>query len=76
MQPNEKLDLRGVPCPANAAQALMRLETMSTGETLELLLDAGEPMENVPQALELNGHRILSSEEQDGGSCKLLVEAA
>jgi TusA-related sulfurtransferase len=75
MEITESLDLRGVPCPANAAQALIKLTTMMEGETLELLLDAGEPMENVPAAMETAGHVVRAKEELDKKSWRLVVEA-
>lgn len=56
----EKMDLSGVPCPANAARALMRLEGMDSGDTLAITIDYGEPAENLPPALELEGHTIVS----------------
>ncbi|HOU54356.1 MAG TPA: sulfurtransferase TusA family protein [Myxococcota bacterium] len=55
------LDLRGVKCPANAARALLRLETMEAGERLAILLDPGEPTESVPAALTLEGHRVVAT---------------
>lgn len=55
----EKMDLSGVPCPANAARALMRLEGMDRGATLAITIDDGEPAENLPPALEQEGHLVL-----------------
>lgn len=73
-QPDESLDLRGVPCPANAAKALMKIAMMNEGETLELLLDKGEPVENVPPSLEDEGHRIIVSREIDAKTWAILIE--
>jgi sulfite reductase (ferredoxin) len=58
--PDERLDLSGVPCPQNTARALMALAILDEGAVLELLLDDGEPVENVPPALELEGHTVQS----------------
>jgi len=55
----EVLNLKGIACPANAARATLKLATMDAGEVLCLHLDDGEPMENVPSALEVAGHQIL-----------------
>ena len=52
------LDLRGVPCPLNWVRARLTLETMSAGETLDLLLDDGEPLESVPRSAAEDGHRV------------------
>ena len=63
-QADERLDLRGVPCPQNTARALMALVMMGPGELLELWLDGGEPLENVPPALALEGHEELLRERE------------
>jgi len=60
----ERLDLRGVKCPANAARALLRLECMDAGQELELWLDDGEPIDSVPSSLELEGHEIVDRGRQ------------
>ena len=35
---------------------------MSVGQTLKILLDDGEPIENVPNSVQLEGHKILEKE--------------
>ena len=71
---DETLDLTGVPCPANAARALIKIATMLSGEKIELILDAGEPVENVPAALELEGHFIRTKNAINELSWSLIVE--
>ena len=61
------LDLLGVPCPINAARAILRLETMSEGELLDVLLDDGEPADNLPPALAEEGHRIMKQTRESVG---------
>jgi len=60
------LDLAGVPCPRNAARAILRLETLDPGDLLDVILDVGEPAANVPPALEAEGHAVVSSTPRDG----------
>ena len=72
-EPDDCLDLRGVPCPANAAKALIAISTMSAGQCLKVLLDAGEPMENLPPAIEEEGHQIVSCEALDAHSWSVLI---
>ncbi|MFQ3614434.1 MAG: sulfurtransferase TusA family protein [Cyanobacteriota bacterium] len=52
------LDQRGIPCPLNYVRAKLRLERMAPGDLLELWLDAGEPLEQVPNSLAMAGHQI------------------
>ncbi len=56
------LDLRGVICPYNFVKTKLRLETMQPGQVLEVFLDDGEPIRNVPQSVENEGHSILRRE--------------
>ena len=58
----EELDLRGVICPYNFIKTKLKLETMSTGDVLAVLLDGGDPINNVPQSVQNEGHTVLSQE--------------
>ena len=63
---NQIRDFRGVTCPMNFVKTKLVLETMKTGEHLEILLDDGEPIENVPLSLKSEGHTVLETKkEQD-----------
>ncbi|GBL10832.1 sulfurtransferase TusA family protein [Microcystis aeruginosa] len=59
------LDLRGTPCPINFVRTKLQLEKMTTGERLEVWLDAGEPIEQVPTSLTVEGYQIESIEDRD-----------
>lgn len=72
-EPDDRLDLSGVPCPANFTRAFLRLEGMEVGETLELIVDDGEPIDNVPANLEEDGHEVFLRERLGESSWRLLV---
>lgn len=57
-QTSEKvlLDLRGTPCPINFVRTKLKLAQMSAGEILEVWLDGGEPIEQVPHSLAMEGY--------------------
>ncbi|MCA2640903.1 MULTISPECIES: sulfurtransferase TusA family protein [unclassified Microcystis] len=59
------LDLRGTPCPINFVRTKLQLEKMTAGERLEVWLDAGEPIEQVPTSLTVEGYHIESIEDRD-----------
>lgn len=59
------LDLRGVTCPRNAARSRLVLSGAPEGARLEICLDEGSPIENVPQALIADGH-IVEKREKKG----------
>jgi TusA-related sulfurtransferase len=58
------LDLRGVVCPGNAVRSRLVMAGYPLGKTLEILLDEGSPVENVPGALVADGCRIVSREKK------------
>jgi TusA-related sulfurtransferase len=62
VQPDAELDLRGVICPYNFVKTKLKLETMEAGQVLSVLLDAGEPIRNVPRSIQDDGHLVLSQE--------------
>ena len=68
-----ELDLRGVICPYNFVKTKLKLDTMSAGEILAVILDAGEPIRNVPQSVKNEGHTILT-QEQLGTSHRVLIQ--
>jgi TusA-related sulfurtransferase len=63
--PDAQLDLRGTPCPINFVRTKLRLEKMQPGEMLEVWLDPGEPMEQVPDSLKMEGYGIEQIEVRD-----------
>lgn len=68
------LDLRGTRCPMNLLKVKLALEPLASGETLEIVLDPGEGLENVPRALEAAGHLVLKSVLSGAdASCTLLI---
>lgn len=68
-----ELDLRGVICPYNFVKTKLKLDTMRTGEVLAVILDDGEPIRNVPQSVENEGHAVLT-QEPFGKSHRVLIQ--
>jgi TusA-related sulfurtransferase len=58
------LDLRGTPCPLNFVRTKIKLEQMLRGELLDVWLDAGEPIEQVPDSLKMEGYIIKMIEDR------------
>ncbi|MBV6625579.1 MAG: sulfurtransferase TusA family protein [Rivularia sp. (in: Bacteria)] len=58
LSPDAQLDLRGTPCPINFVRTKLRLQQMQAGELLEVWLDPGEPIEQVPDSLTMAGYKI------------------
>lgn len=71
----KSIDLLGVKCPFNYVKTKIKLETMAPGSILEVLLDDGEPRENVPKSIKNDGHKVISIVEEQG-HYKLTIEKA
>ena len=63
ISPDVKKDFRGVMCPMNFVKTKIALTPMQSGQILEILLDDGAPIENVPGSVKNEGHTILFTEK-------------
>ncbi|WDT76502.1 MAG: sulfurtransferase TusA family protein [Candidatus Manganitrophus sp.] len=68
------LDLSGVACPMNFVKTKLQLEEMDAGQLLEVIIDDGEPIRNVPRSVQAEGHKILKNEKLPDGHFKLVIE--
>lgn len=73
MNPDAVLDLKGVPCPMNFVKTKLKLEEMKSGQVLEVIIDDGEPIKNVPRSVKEDGHQILNAEKIEN-KWKLLIK--
>ncbi|MGB7414732.1 MAG: sulfurtransferase TusA family protein [Thermosynechococcaceae cyanobacterium] len=56
--PDAQLDLRGTSCPLNFVRTKLKLQKLSPGSLLEVWLDPGEPIEQVPDSLTMAGYEV------------------
>jgi len=68
------LDLSGVACPMNFVKTKIKLSMLPIGAQLDVILDDGEPIENVPLSLEEQGQRVHAKEKISDTRWKIRVE--
>lgn len=68
------LDLRGVLCPINFVKTKLKLEELAAGEHLEVYLDDGDPIANVPRSVKDEGHQILKVNKEADGCYRLIIK--
>jgi len=68
------LDLSGVACPMNFVKTKIKLATMPVGAQLLVILDDGEPIENVPLSLEEQGHKVIEKKQISDTQWQIVVE--
>ncbi len=56
---NHIIDLKGVACPLNFVKAKLELEKLEINDILEVLLDQGEPVRNVPESFAEQGQEVI-----------------
>jgi len=58
----------------NFVKTKIALTPMRSGQTLEILLDDGQPIQNVPGSVRNEGHTVLKMEQQPEGFWKVLIK--
>jgi len=53
-------DFRGVACPMNFVKTKIELSSLKSTDLLEIWLDEGQPIQNVPGSVRNEGHEVIS----------------
>jgi len=70
---NYKIDITKEHCPMTFVKTKIELAKLKQGDTLEVLLTEGEPLENVPRSAEDQGFKVLSVTETEVKGTHLIV---
>jgi TusA-related sulfurtransferase len=60
------LDITTDVCPMTFVRTRLLIEKMKPGETAEIRLTGGEPLENVPESVAELGHQVLEIAREEG----------
>ncbi|MET4699649.1 TusA-related sulfurtransferase [Constrictibacter sp. MBR-5] len=60
------LDITADRCPITFVKAKLLVERMQKGESAEIRLHAGEPLDNVPRSLRELGHDVTDTGAETG----------
>lgn len=78
MQKNRVIDAvkncRRIGCPMNLVYAKVELAKLAPGQVLEIILDDGPPVNNVPASARKEGHTILEQTRLDDGAWSVLIK--
>lgn len=67
------VDITDVVCPITFVKAKVSLESIEYGQTLEIKLNSGEPIQNLPRSLKNEKHKISSVTNNDDGTYTIKV---
>ncbi len=70
----DKVDITDVNCPITFVKTKVALEELDDGDILEVRLNDGEPVQNVPRSLKEEGHKVLELTQNDDGTYRLIVQ--
>ena len=67
------LDITREHCPMTFVKTKIELSKLQPGDTLEVLLTEGEPLDNVPRNAREQGYNVLSVEHVEGATHKVVI---
>ena len=73
-QVDDKVDITDVNCPVTFVKTKVAMEELDEGQILQVHLNDGEPVRNVPRSLKEEGHEILKLEDNGDGTFELYVK--
>lgn len=68
------LDITREHCPMTFVKTKIELAKLNEGDTLEVLLSEGEPLDNVPRNAQDQGYKVLSVEHVEGTTHKVVIQ--
>ncbi len=71
--PTEKVDITDVVCPVTFVKTKVALEELEDGQILQVHLNDGEPVQNVPRSVKDEGHQILKLKDNEDGTYDLYI---
>ena len=74
MKPDDFIDITDVVCPITFVKVKVALEDLEDGQILEIRINDGEPIQNVPRSLKDENHKILEVNDNEDGTFTLFVE--
>lgn len=67
------LDITKDRCPMTFVKTKLKLEELEPGDTLEILLTAGEPLDNVPRTAQDQGYTVLETTPLQDNIYKVVI---
>ena len=71
---DEKVDVTDVVCPVTFVKTKVALEELDDGQILQVHLNDGEPVKNVPRSVAEEGHEVLKIQDNGDGTFELFIK--
>ena len=70
---DDKVDITDVVCPVTFVKTKVALEELDDGQILQVHLNDGEPVQNVPRSVKVEGHAILKLVDNEDGTYEMYI---
>ena len=71
---DDTVDITDVKCPVTFVKTKVALEELDEGQILQVHLNDGEPVQNVPRSIKEEGHQILQLDDNGDGTFELYIK--
>lgn len=71
---NHELDITKEFCPMTFVKTKLKLSQIDSGDILEVTLNEGEPLENIPGSVSEEGHEVLKVTHLEGVKHKVFIK--
>jgi TusA-related sulfurtransferase len=71
---DDKVDITDVNCPVTFVKTKVALEELDEGQILQVHLNGGEPVQNVPRSVKEEGHEVLKLVDNEDGTFELYIK--
>lgn len=68
------VDITDVVCPITFVKAKVAIEELDDGQILEIKMNEGEPIQNVPRSLKDEGHKVVQVINNNDSTFSVFVE--
>lgn len=71
---DDVVDITDVNCPVTFVKTKVALEELDEGQILQVHINDGEPIQNVPRSVKEEGHEILNIVDNGDGTFELFIK--
>ena len=71
---DDKVDITDVNYPVTFVKTKVALEELDEGQILQVHLNGGEPVQNVPRSVKEEGHEVLKLVDNEDGTFELYIK--
>lgn len=71
---DDVVDITDVNCPITFVKTKVALEELDEGQILQVHINDGEPIQNVPRSVKEEGHEILKIDDNGDGTFELFIK--